>query len=64
MAALKLSPFPALSPSAEIETSWVAFVVPVQEAAVVQVGRQKTWRVPAGSGTVVTRLVASEVKAT
>lgn len=56
---LKLSPLPALTPSAPIETSIVAVVV---DAA--PTGRQNTWRVLPSSGADVTRLDAVDVNAT
>lgn len=56
---LKLSPLPALTPSAPIEMSTVVVVV---DAA--PTGRQNTWRVLPSSGADVTRFDAVEVKAT
>jgi hypothetical protein len=56
---LKLSPLPALTPSAPIETSIVAVAVDVAPT-----GRQNTWRVLPSSGADVTRLDAVEVNAT
>lgn len=56
---LKLSPLPALTPSAPIEMSMVAVVVDVAPT-----GRQNTWRVLPSSGADVTRFDAVEVKAT
>ena len=57
---LKLSPFPAVMPSALIETS----CVPTPEVVVEVTGRQKTWRVVPLRGADVTRFDASEVNAT
>ena len=64
MAGLKLSPVPALRPSAEIETICACTPVPVQVGIVEHAGRQKTWRAVPLSGTVVSIFVALEVKAT
>lgn len=60
---LKLSPFPALTPSAESETNCVG-IPPEHVLAVEQVGRQKTCLVTPFKGADVTRFVAVEVKAT
>ena len=57
---LKLSPLPALTPSAPIDTS----TVPGVEPAVAATGRQNTCRVLPSSGADVTRFDAVEVKAT
>jgi hypothetical protein len=60
---LKLSPFPGFSPSADMETSWVLFVVKLAHVALVQAGSQNTWRVVPVKGAEVTRFVAKEVNA-
>jgi hypothetical protein len=57
---LKLSPLPALKPSAPIDTS----TVPGVEPAVAPTGRQNTCRVLPSSGADVTRFDAVEVNAT
>ena len=57
---LKLSPLPALTPSAPMDTS----TVPGVEPAVAPAGRQNTCRVLPSRGADVTRLDAVEVKAT
>src|SRR5580704_1452051 len=68
MTGLELGPFPAVWPSAEMETSCVSKLelgLIVQGAAVVgmQTGRQYTWLVPFCTGTVETKFVASDVNA-
>lgn len=62
---LKLGPFPALSPSADMDTNWASFPVPVQVCCEVplHVGRQNTWVIRPVWGTLVVKFVAVEVKA-
>jgi hypothetical protein len=61
---LKLGPFPALTPSADVDTSCAAFPLPLQVgAAPLHVGRQKTWVIKPDRGTLEVRFVAVEVNA-